>query len=108
MRDELKNIEGSENECMIINTDHSSNEGTHWTCLFTKNGRSFYFDPYGILPTPEVEGYCKKPRFYSSTSIQKPSEVVCGHYCIYVIYRLCNGDDFYDILDELYRYSKKI
>ena len=41
MRDELKNISPSKNECMIINIDHSDNEGTHWTCLFIKDGVAF-------------------------------------------------------------------
>ena len=34
MRDEIKNRPRTNNECMVINTDHSSNEGTHWTCLY--------------------------------------------------------------------------
>ena len=51
------------------------------------------------------EQYCKKPRVYNSFSIQKPDEVICGHYCIYVLYKLSSGDDFYDVLDELYRYN---
>ena len=102
MRDELQNMEATPNECMIINTDHSSNEGTHWTCLFIKNGSSFYFDPYGFKPTVEVEKYCtKKPRYYSSFQIQKMNEVICGHYCIYVLYRLSNGIELYDVCDEL-------
>src|SRR5271157_4307688 len=48
MRDELQNKKATPDECMVINTDHSSNEGTHWTCLFIKNDSSFYFDPYGF------------------------------------------------------------
>ena len=100
MRDELQRA--TPNECMVINTDHSSNEGTHWTCLFIKNGVSFYFDPYGFKPTVEVEKYCpQKPRYYSSFQIQKMNEVICGHYCIYVLYRLCCGINFYDVCDEL-------
>src|SRR5580698_3063089 len=103
MRDELKNNSCiSRNECMIINIDHSSNEGTHWTCLFIQNGISFYFDSYGFEPTLEVVEYCKEPedstsstRHYSSYPIQKMNEVICGHYCIYVLHRLSKGDKFY-------------
>ena len=105
MRDELKGKKASRDECMVINIDHSSNEGTHWTCLFIKNGVSFYFDSFGFEPTLEVVDYCKQPRYYNSFPIQKMNEVICGHYCIYVLYRLSRGDDFYDVLDELYRYS---
>jgi hypothetical protein len=108
MRDELKNKKAHSDECMGINIDHSNNEGTHWTCLFIKNGVSFYFDSYGFEPTLEVLEYCKEPRYYSSYPIQKMNEVICGHYCIYVLYRLSNGVNFYDICDELYRYSGEI
>jgi hypothetical protein len=108
MRDELKNKKAHSDECMVINIDHSNNEGTHWTCLFIKNGVSFYFDSYGFEPTLEVLEYCNEPRYYSSYPIQKMNEVICGHYCIYVLYRLSNGVNFYDICDELYRYSGEI
>ena len=108
MRDELQDKKAVSNECMIINIDDSSNEGTHWTCLFIKNGVSYYFDSYGFEPTLEVMQYCKEPRYYSSFPIQKLNEVICGHYCIYVLYKLSLGCDFYDICDELYRYSNEV
>ena len=105
MRDELNKTTQRNNECLVINIDHSSNEGTHWTCLFMRKGVSYYFDPYGFEPPLEVIEYCKEPRYYSSFSIQKINEVICGHYCIYVLYKLSNGDDLYDVCDELYRTS---
>ena len=108
MRDEMKNKRRAKNECIVINIDHSSNQGTHWTCLFIKNWDSFYFDSYGFEPPTEVKQYCKEPRYYSSYPIQKMNEVICGHYCIYVLYRLSNGENFYDVCDELYRYGNVI
>jgi hypothetical protein len=103
MRDELP-MKQDNTECMVINIDHSRNDGTHWTCLFIKNGAGYYFDPYGFPPTLEVTDYCKdyNNNYYSSFPIQKMNEVICGHYCIYVLYRLSNGHDFYDICYELY------
>jgi hypothetical protein len=106
MRDEIKNKRPTDNECMVINIDHSNNQGTHWTCLFIDKGKSYYFDSYGFEPTVEVKEYCKEPRVYSSFEIQQTNEIICGHYCIYVLYRLSNGDEFDDILDELYRRSR--
>ena len=102
MRDELLQAK-TDNECLVINTDHSENEGNHWTCLFIKNGTSYYFDPYGFPPTLEVINYCKEPRYYSSFAIQKMNEVICGHYCIYMLHRMNEGDNFYDLCYELYR-----
>ena len=55
MRDEINKAIYSKNECFILNTDHSKNSGTHWTCLFTKNGVSHYFDSCGIEPPPEIK-----------------------------------------------------
>jgi len=106
MRDELEKNQ-SRNECLILNTDHSRNEGTHWCSLFTKNGESFYFDPFGIQPPLEIVNYCKEPGLYSTFEIQKPSDVICGHFCIYLLYKLSNGEGFYKILDELYKYNHK-
>ena len=59
MRDELTSQKATSNECMIMNIDSSANEGTHWTCLFIKNGVSYYFDSYGFEPPLEVLSYCK-------------------------------------------------
>ena len=108
MRDELKGIKAGRDECMIINIDHSRNEGTHWTCLFINNGVGIYFDSFGNEPPSEVTAYCKEPRFYSTFKIQKYGEVICGHYCLYVLHRLSNGDNFYEVCDELYRYINEI
>jgi len=108
MRDELKGKKANGDECMVMNIDDSNNEGTHWTCLFIKHGVSFYFDSYGFEPPLEVMAYCKGPRYYSSFQIQKINEVICGHYCIYVLYRLSRGSNFFEICDELYRYSNEI
>ena len=105
MRDELKSNVAKGNECLIMNIDESSNNGTHWTCLFIKNGICYYFDSFGFSPPKEVERYCEKfaDRHYNTFRIQKSDQVICCHYCIYVLYQLSNGYKFYDILDELYR-----
>jgi len=65
----------------------------------------YYFDFYGFLPPVEVERYCSEPRYYNSFQIKKYNEVICGQYCIYVLYKLNNGIQFDNILDELYRYN---
>ena len=102
MRDELKS-QRSRNECLIINYDIAVNRGTHWVCLYAKNGTNYYFDPFGLNPLPEVLNYCKKRKVYSSTfPIQKPNEVICGHYCVYMLHRLSEGDEFFDVLEKLY------
>jgi hypothetical protein len=107
MRNEL-NIKrkATSNECLILNLDHSENSGTHWVCLFIKNDVSFYFDSYGFPPPLEVcEYYQHKNRYYNTFKIQKEDEVICGHYCIYMLFRFHNESTFDEVLDELYRYN---
>ena len=48
MRDELKKLKVSRNECMVINIADSFSDETHWVCLFINNGCSYYFDSYRI------------------------------------------------------------
>src|SRR2546425_634596 len=95
------------NECFILNLDHSSNTGTHWTCIFIETGMCYYFDSFGFPPPVEVEEYLRKfdKRYYNSFEIQKINQVICGHFCIYVLVKLNRGNDFYKILDELYKYN---
>jgi hypothetical protein len=106
MRDELNNSnKATKNECLILNIDHSDNNGTHWTCLFIEDGVSHYFDSFGFEPPLEVKKYSTEPRVYSSFEIQQLNEVICGHYCIYILHRMSNGVDFYNVLGELYEYN---
>jgi hypothetical protein len=108
MRDELnKNRKSTENECLILNIDSIKNPGTHWTCLFINNSKLYYFDSFGFEAPSEVISYYEgKERYYNTFKIQQYNEVICGHYCIYVLYKLSKGFDFYNILDELVRLNK--
>ena len=101
MRNELKG-KGNPNESLIVNMDDSTGNGTHWTSLFVTDNDSYYFDSFGLPPPKEVISYCPdNSRYYNTFKIQKPEEVICGHYCIYIIYMLSNNYKFYDILKEL-------
>ena len=118
MRDEIRSFCGSD-ECFILNTDESSSSGTHWVAVNIAGacdaygpgssdasgdgGTTYYFDSFGLEPTEEIKRYCKEPRFYNSFEFQKPNEVICGHLCLYFLYRMrrCK-QDFYKVLDELY------
>ena len=102
MRDELS-CSVRNNESLILNIDDSTGDGTHWTCLYSKNGKCLYFDSYGFIPPIEVQNYCKnKINYYNSFKIQASNEVICGHYCIYILYKLSNGSLFSEVLNELY------
>ena len=109
MRDELNKNREPKNECLILNIDHSANSGTHWTSLFIKNEVCYYFDSFGLPPPVEVENYLKnfEKREYNSFEIQKANQVICGHFSIYMLFKLDKGESFYQILDELYNFNHK-
>ena len=104
MRYELNKTKLTKDESIIINLDVSSGPGIHWMCLFSRKGVSYYFDSYGLAPPAEVLDYCKsKERYYSNYAIQQDDklEILCGHYCVYMLYKLFNGNNFGKILEEL-------
>ena len=109
MRDELNDVPFTENGSFILNTDSSDNDGTHWTCLCINNSSCIYFDPYGLPPPTEVLEFCKSAsdRIYSSFPIQNLNSVLCGHFSAYVLLRLNDGVDFFEVLEELYNNKDK-
>ena len=109
MRDEINNFPQTNNGSFILNTDSSENDGTHWTCLYIKNTSSLYFDPYGLPPPSEIVKFCNSAsdRIYSSFQIQNLNSVLCGHFCAYVLLRLNDGTEFFDVLGELYNNKNK-
>ena len=104
-RDEIGNLDAVSNndECFIMNIDQSNSSGTHWIAVNIVEGKTYYFDSFGLPPTEEIKRYCKEPRFYNSFVFQKPDEVICGHLCLYFLYsmRKCNKD-FNTVLDKIY------
>ena len=105
MRDEISNLDTVSNndECFIMNLDDSNSSGTHWTAVNIVEGTTYYFDSFGLPPSMEIKEYCEEPRYYNTFVFQKPNEVLCGHMCLYFLYRMryCE-QDFYSVLDELY------
>ena len=103
MRDELIGT-AQTNEWGIINTDVSRGKGFHYVAYFKKGNLKIYMDSFGIKPLIEVQRYLGKNILYQTFRIQQPDNTNCGKYCLYVLYRLNNGDDFksivFDLLEE--------
>lgn len=107
MREEILTEKPAKVECFIYNIDSARNEGTHWVLVFIKDKKCEYFDSYGFPPTIELLKYLNniKERYYNTFKVQKPQEVICGHLCLYVLFCLSNNIPYYEILDELYKFS---
>ena len=74
--------------------------GTHWLCWY-KNDK-FYFDSFGVQPPNLLIEYFSSPILYYTERIQPDGEVVCGHLCLYVLYRLSRGEGFNEIINDLH------
>ncbi len=89
---------------MVINIDPSHRKGRHWVAIFIRNPRHlYYFDSFGLEP----EGYFKKylETFDYCTRyvdvMQSMNTPLCGHYCIYFLYKCSIGVSFQDIINEM-------
>ena len=98
MRDQLKSIRRKSNQYLIINLDHSNNQGTHWVCLIIQGKNAIYFDSFGAIPPKEVISYCKGLKLgYSSYIVQNLKSEACGWYCIALLHYIqTNNNDIYE------------
>ena len=124
MRNELKGLRKSSGDnkrnYFICNYQSSEDGGTHWVCFTSVKHsnditqQSFYFDSYGIQPFPEAKDFLKNSvvnstnsAVYSTFRIQPDGSKMCGQLCLYVLYKLSKGEDFYDTILELNEYFNK-
>lgn len=81
------------NESGIINLDHSSGLGTHWTAYVKRGNCIVYFDSYGNLrPPPEAVVYFMSNNdvdqiFYNRDPVQKFNAYNCGQLCLKFLYK---------------------
>jgi hypothetical protein len=93
-------------QCIIINTDDSGPEGTHWVCAINKRSLRymFYFDSFGLPADDRVKNFLlrsQKPIVFSNSQLQRSSTVTCGYFCMKVIREIMeNNSDPYDVLME--------
>ena len=48
----------------FINIDNGEQGGNHWTCLYVKRNKSFYFDSFGGAPDSFLLTQLPKPTIY--------------------------------------------
>ncbi|GFY47154.1 uncharacterized protein F54H12.2 [Trichonephila inaurata madagascariensis] len=91
-----------ENMCAIVNSDDSSQPGTHWLALFVNDKRELeFYDSFG-----------QPPVFYNISTttyldvlwcvFQSPTSNVCGQYSIYFLFKRSQGYSMHYILNQLY------
>lgn len=89
-KDELP--KNPKNGSYYINMDNSDGEGTHWVFAKISDGKSCYFDSFGVGMPKEVNEFLSdyKPIISSDKQIQSIRSGTCGWYCVACDYYLEN------------------
>ena len=83
------------NVSFICNLSKRNELGTHFIAVYINKNYILYFDPFGV--ECYVQSICKYLQHYnieivqSLLSIQHPSSLHCGYFCIGFILALNNG-----------------
>jgi hypothetical protein len=87
----------------VINYQSNKFDGTHWVCLYKDINKSYYFDSYGLQIIPELESYLRDG-IQSTFKIQPDDSKMCGSLCMFILYKLSNHEDFFNIILTLNKY----
>ena len=85
----------------FVNIDNGSMSGSHWTCFFVKDNKSFYFDSFGSQPDKLLLKQLSKPIIYHIYKIQDKNSKLCGIYCLY-FFNLIERMNYYDAILKMY------
>lgn len=94
MKDELPKYP-NKIECGIINLENSYQLGSHWTCYYKNNDKTYYFDSYGDSKPPiELVKYIGSHNlWYNEDRVQDFNDPpICGHLCLLFLKYLPNYD----------------
>jgi serine/threonine protein kinase len=90
--------------CMVVNTDSSGLEGTHWTAIFVESLQSVeYYDSFGEWPPPfNIHKFLNHftKIVYNSLSLQSERSASCGMHVIYYLYKRCRGMSLPQLLNH--------
>ena len=93
---------------IIVNTDPSDLEGTHWTAMYlTRDRPAEFFDSFGRPPDKPVQEYLNKQSpdgwLYNTTPVQGLFSTLCGAYCVqYLEARHETKEQFSSLLSTLF------
>ena len=62
----------------FVNIDDGRMGGSHWTCYYIKDNKSFYFDSFGGAPDKFLLNQLPKPITYHNYKIQHINSKLCG------------------------------
>jgi hypothetical protein len=94
----------------VVNTDESTQEGTHWVAYhFDKRGNVDYFDPYGLPPVNDnLRSFFRcvgagGVRRYNAVQLQGDMSESCGYYCILFLTARAQGKTMSQFVNKFER-----
>ena len=81
MRDEMNQLPRNKFPLnVIVNIHMSKEQGVHWSVLYIKKDKVFFFDSYGLVPTQEIMDFLMQhsQRMCNTLEVQSFSESNCG------------------------------
>jgi len=92
--------------CVVTNCDSHNGAGTHWNAWFIDKTMIYFFDSYGrdIMNETLPDGYRKfirKRHFvFNPRMVEGVFDKSCAEFCIYVLYYLCQGVAWGEIINS--------
>lgn len=105
--DKIPELSSNRSFAMVINTDKSTEPGSHWVAIFVENNKKLeFFDSYGLPPDAYGSDIKHFITHYPEVSwnkicFQSLTSNVCGPYCIYYLVKRCQGLCMYSIVSHL-------
>ena len=93
----------------IYNLEPSYMNGSHWVSTWVKNNVINYFDSFGLPPFEELVDHAKRKNLtllHQNQQLQNLYSTVCGYYCLYFLYEMHNGTDYFDLLKPFRKDTK--
>ena len=89
----------------VVNLDMSQQLGSHWIAIEISKSKckNEYFDIYGLVPpTVCFKRFMKYNYIYNSKRLEHSLSTTCAQWCIYYIWRKCQGWSLRNILKPFY------
>ena len=89
----------------VVNLDMSQQPSGHWIAIkiSTSKCKNEYFDSHGLgPPTLHFKKFMKYNYIYNSKRLQHSLSTTCAQWCIYYIWRKCQGWSLRNILKSFY------
>ena len=86
---------------VFVNIDNGSQGGTHWSCFYIKDNKSYYFDSFEGQPDKCFLNQLPQPIIYHNYKIQVLYSRLCGSYSLHFFF-LIKSMKYYDTILKMY------